>query len=116
MLLYPAARGSTLVAAVLLGAGEFLAAIAVLWLHISIGAVFAQEVPDQLRSRVAGAYRTVNYGVRPLGAVLGGLLGAEIGLRNVLWVSAGGAFLKLRPSVLGLRIQTDTVDDPATSD
>src|SRR4051794_26216913 len=41
-----------------------------------VGVVFAQEIPDQLRSRVAGAYRTVNYGVRPLGAVLGGLLGA----------------------------------------
>jgi hypothetical protein len=37
MLLYPAARGSTLVAAVLLGAGEFLTAIAVPWLDISIG-------------------------------------------------------------------------------
>jgi MFS family permease len=120
MLLYPAARGSILVAAVLLGAGEFLAAVAVLWLDISVGVVFAQEIPDQLRSRVAGAYRTVNYGVRPLGAVLGGLLGAGIGLRNALWVSAGGAicgaFLKLRPAVLGLRIQTETVDDPASSD
>jgi predicted MFS family arabinose efflux permease len=94
--------------------------VAVLWLDISIGAVFAQEIPDQLRSRVAGAYRTVNYGVRPLGAILGGLLGAGIGLRNALWISAGGAicgaFLKLRPTVLGLRIQTDTADDPVSTD
>ena len=75
---------------------------------------------DGLSPKIRLAYRTVNYGVRPLGAVLGGLLGAEIGLRNALWVSAGGAicgaFLELRPTVLGLRIQTDTVDDPATSD
>lgn len=75
MLLYPAARGSTLSAALVLGAGEFLAAIAALWLDISVGVVFAQEIPDQLRSRVAGAYRTVNHGIRPVGALLGGVLG-----------------------------------------
>ena len=77
MLLYPAARGSTLSAALVLGAGEFLAAIAALWLDISVGVVFAQEIPDQLRSRVAGAYRTVNHGIRPVGALLGGVLGTH---------------------------------------
>jgi len=113
MLLYPAARGSTLTAALLLAAGEFLAAVAALWLDISIGAVFAQQIPDQLRSRVAGAYRTVNHGIRPLGALLGGLLGTHTGLRNALLISAvgaiGGALLLLRPAITTLKLQNEPV-------
>lgn len=111
MLLYPAARGSTLTAALLLGAGEFLAAIAALWLDISIGAVFAQQIPDQLRSRVAGAYRTVNHGIRPVGALLGGLLGIHTGLRTALLISAigaiGGALLLLRPAITTLKLHKE---------
>lgn len=109
MLLYPAAHGSTLTAASMLAGGEFLAAGAALWLDISIGAVFAQEIPDQLRSRVAGAYRTVNHGIRPVGALLGGFLGTQIGLRNALLVSAigalCGALLCIRPAVFNLHIR-----------
>ncbi|MEO7059686.1 MAG: MFS transporter [Lapillicoccus sp.] len=111
MLLYPAARGSTLTGALLLAAGEFLAAVAALWLDISIGAVFAQQIPDQLRSRVAGAYRTVNHGIRPLGALLGGLLGTHVGLRGALLISAigavGGALLLLRPAVTTLTLPNE---------
>jgi type IV secretory pathway TrbD component len=43
----------------------------------------------------------VNYGVRPLGALLGGALGGSIGLRPTLWIAAGGGiagFLWLVPS------------------
>ncbi len=111
MLLYPAAHGTTLTAALILGAGEFLAAVAALWFDISIGAVFAQEIPDQLRSRVAGAYRTVNHGIRPVGALLGGFLGTQVGLRTALLVSAvgaiWGALLCIRPAVLNLRIERE---------
>lgn len=111
MLLYPAARGNTLTAALLLGAGEFLAAMAALWLDISIGAVFAQQIPDQLRSRVAGASRTINHGIRPLGALLGGFLGAHLGLRNALVISAvgafGGALLLLRPTITTLKLHRE---------
>ena len=49
-------------------------------LDISIGAIFAAVIPDPLRSRVTGAFQAANYGTRPLGAVLGGLLGSALGL------------------------------------
>lgn len=49
----------------ILVAGEFASSVGVIWLDIAAAAIFAQEIPDHLRSRVAGAYRTVNYGVRP---------------------------------------------------
>ena len=106
MFLYPLAGGGTIAAAALVATGEFLTAVAVLWVDISLGAVFAQEIPDRLRSRVAGAYRMVNYGVRPLGAVAGGLIGAQFGLRNALWISAAGALcgglLRVRPAIIAL--------------
>jgi len=34
-----------------------------------------------MRIRVAGAFSTINYGIRPFGAIVGGLLGTLIGLR-----------------------------------
>jgi hypothetical protein len=60
-------------------------------------------IPDTLRSRVSGAYQAINYGTRPAGALLGGLLGTALGLRPALWIAvAGGVFgsILLLPSPL----------------
>ena len=54
-------------------------------LDISAGAIMAAVIPIRLRSRISGAYTFVNYGVRVVGALLGGLLGSTIGLRPTLW-------------------------------
>ena len=79
----------------------------VMVLDISIGSIFAALIPDRLRARVSGAYMVVNYGVRPLGSLLGGALGAWIGLRPTLWIATVGALagvLWLLPSpLLGMR-------------
>ena len=37
----------------------------------------------------------VNYGVRPLGTSVGGVLGATIGLRPTLWIATVGALAGL---------------------
>ncbi len=47
-----------------------------------------QLVPDQLRGRVAGAARLIAWGSQPLGALLGGLLAAGLGLRAPFFVAA----------------------------
>lgn len=65
--------------------------LGVMVLDISIGAIFAAEIPTGLRARVSGAYRMVNYGVRPLGAVSGGVLASWIGLRWTLALAVLGA-------------------------
>jgi MFS family permease len=62
-------------------------------LDITIGAVQAALIPDELRSRVTGAWRTVNYGIRPIGALIGGYLGTALGLRPALWIATTGALL-----------------------
>jgi MFS family permease len=62
-------------------------------LDITLGSIQQALIPDQLRARVSGAYMTVNYGVRPLGSLLGGTLGSLIGLRPTLWIATIGATL-----------------------
>ena len=66
-----APRPSPLVLA-LLFAAEFCSGFGVMVLDISIGSIFAAVIPDTLRSRVTGAFQAVNYGTRPVGALLGG--------------------------------------------
>jgi MFS family permease len=107
LVLVPLATGPEPVILALLFAAEFGAGVGVMILDISAGSISATLVPDRLRARVSGAYMVVNYGVRPLGALLGGTLGAAIGLRLTLWVGVVGAsagFLwLLRSPIPGLR-------------
>jgi hypothetical protein len=47
-------------------------------------------IPDAVRSRVRGAFTAINYGTRPVGALLGGVLGSALGLRPALWIAVIG--------------------------
>ena len=49
--------------------------------------------PDQLQGRVGATVRALTYGVVPLGAFLGGQLGAAVGLRGTVLVGAAGVLL-----------------------
>jgi len=91
LLLIPAVGGPKALVVGLLFAAEFLSGVGVMILDITAGTIFAATIPDQLRSRVSGAYQAVNYGVRPVGSLLGGLLGSTLGLRPALWIAALGA-------------------------
>jgi MFS family permease len=86
----PAGHGTTWAAIGMLFGAEFLTGFGVMLLDISIGSIFASVIPDTVRSRVNGAFSAINYGTRPLGALLGGLLGTTIGLRPALWVAVAG--------------------------
>ena len=90
LLLWPLAHGGRWLVLAMLFAAEFGSGFGVMVLDISIGAIFAAVIPDTLRSRVTGAFQAVNDGTRPLGALLGGLLGSTIGLRPTLWVATLG--------------------------
>ena len=105
---YPMAFGEDRAAAIVMLIGALISTVGIVWADIALGAVLAQEVPDELRARVGGAYRTINFGVRPLGALLGGLLGAAIDLRVTLAVSALGAIcgaaLRLRRAIRHIQL------------
>ena len=107
LVLVPLAGGPRWLVLAMLFAAEFGSGFGVMLLDICFGAITASLVPNRLRSRVAGAYLVVNYGVRPLGSLAGGLIGAALGLRPALWIATVGAIagvLWLLPSpVLGMR-------------
>lgn len=75
------ADGPQWVAVTVLATGELLSSAGVMLLDVNVNSLQTAVIGDHVRSRVAGVYGTVNYGVRPLGAVVGGLLGDFIGLR-----------------------------------
>jgi MFS family permease len=89
-LLVPLAAGPHWLVLGLLVLAEFGIGFGVMMLDICGGAIQQAIVPDRLRSRVSGAYMLVNFGVRPLGALLGGALGAWVGLRPTLWIASIG--------------------------
>ncbi|MGX9884309.1 MFS transporter [Streptomyces sp. NPDC002276] len=91
--LIAAATGPTWTRLGILGAAEFLSAFGVMLFDVNLNSLQASVVPDNLRSRVAGAYSTVNYGVRPLGALVGGEVATLMGLRVTLVVAAVGGAL-----------------------
>ena len=86
----PTGHGTDWAVVLMLFGAEFLSGFGVMVLDISIGSIFAAVIPDAVRSRVSGAFSAINYGTRPLGALLGGLLGSSVGLRPALWVAVIG--------------------------
>jgi MFS family permease len=90
LVLVPLADGPPAVSMLLLTAAEFFSGIGVMILDVGLFSFQAAVIPDQLRSRVWGAILFVNWGIRPLGALGGGLLAGAIGLRPTMWVAALG--------------------------
>ncbi|WP_327720129.1 hypothetical protein OG381_35780 [Streptomyces sp. NBC_00490] len=71
-----------------MGGAHFLVGLGVMWFDVNLNSRQTAVTPDALRSRVTGAFGTVNYGVRPLGALTGGALVpvAVGGVLSVLWL------------------------------
>jgi predicted MFS family arabinose efflux permease len=90
LVLVPLAAGSS-VPTLMVAIAEFFTGVGVMVLDVGLGALYASVVPDPLRARVSGAFLLVNYGVRPIGAVGGGLLASAVGLQTTMWVTGIGA-------------------------
>ncbi|MEV0576180.1 MFS transporter [Streptomyces sp. NBC_01463] len=90
-----AAGGPLWLRAGALAAAEFLSGFGVMLFDVNLNSLQASVIPDGMRSRVAGAYSTVNYGMRPAGAVVGGLLATFLGLRGTLLIAAVGGALSV---------------------
>ena len=93
LVLVPLAGGPHWLVLVTLAVSEFLSGVGVMILDINGNSISVALTPDRLRSRVTGAFRFVNYGVRPVGSLIGGALGAWVGLRPTLWIATLGALL-----------------------
>ncbi|MEP6797806.1 MAG: MFS transporter [Lapillicoccus sp.] len=111
MALIPLASGSDWSKAGVLAVAEFVGSVGVMVFDINLNALQTAVTPDDLRSRVAGAFSSVNYGVRPLGAVVGGVSGQLVGVGpTMVGAAIGGslAFLWLLRSPI---ISTRTIDE-----
>lgn len=103
LVLIPAADGPLPVVMAVLFVAEFLSCVGVMIVDVAAGSFQMALIPDGVRARVMGAFRTLNHGFRPVGALAGGLLGASIGTRPTLWIATVGAafaVLWLLPSPL----------------
>ncbi|MFI8822562.1 MFS transporter [Streptomyces sp. NPDC053431] len=91
LLLIPAASGPLPLVIGLLFVAEFLSCAGVMIVDVAAGSFQMALIPDVVRARVMGAFRTLNHGFRPLGALAGGVLGTALGLRPTLWLATVGA-------------------------
>ena len=95
LVLVPLADGPRPAVLGMLFTAEFLSGFGVMILDINVGAIILAATPHRLRSRATGAFRFVNYGIRPFGALAGGALGSAIGLRPTLFIASVGALAGL---------------------
>jgi predicted MFS family arabinose efflux permease len=93
MALFPLAHGPHWLSGAMLLAGEFLASVGVMIFDVNQNSLLLMLIPHEVRSRVVGVSRFFNYGTRPFGALLGGVLGTAIGLRPTLWVAVAGCLV-----------------------
>ncbi|WP_328487168.1 MFS transporter [Streptomyces zaomyceticus] len=91
LVLIPLAEGPLPLVVSVLFVAEFLSCVGVMIVDIAAGSFQMALIPDAVRARVMGAFRTLNHGFRPLGALVGGFLGTAIGLRPTLWIATVGA-------------------------
>ncbi|MFD4316229.1 MFS transporter [Streptomyces sp. NPDC058548] len=91
LVLIPLADGPLPLVLFVLFVAEFLSCVGVMIVDIAAGSFQMALIPDAVRARVMGAFRTLNHGFRPLGALVGGFLGTVIGLRPTLWIATVGA-------------------------
>ncbi|HEU5065515.1 MAG TPA: MFS transporter [Gaiellaceae bacterium] len=115
LVLVPLAEGPMWLILAMLFLAEFGSGLGVMILDISAASIFAAIVPPRLRSRVSGAFTVVNYGVRPVGALIGGFLGTAIGLRPALWIASVGAilgFLWVLPSPIPKMRELPEIEEP----
>jgi predicted MFS family arabinose efflux permease len=112
LILVPAAGGGRPAVYALLVVSEFVAAFGVVLLDIAAGSLQTAATPPTMLAVVSGVNRTVNYGIRPVGALLGGALGTAIGLRPALWIATVGGLLGLLPILLSPLRTMRTLPEP----
>jgi len=76
------------VAIAVLATAELLSAMGIMLFDINNNSMRSAVTHDDMRSRVSGAYTTVNCGIRPVGALVGGIAGDLVGIPVALELAA----------------------------
>ena len=89
-------------------------------INVTTGTVAQAAIPDRLQGRVGGAAQVISLGLIPVSALLGGWLGANVGLWNTLALSVAAqlaAFLYVVSSPLrSIKTAADVAGVPARVD
>jgi predicted MFS family arabinose efflux permease len=84
---------------------------AIVMYDITINSVMAKVMPDNMRGRIVGAFSSINYGIRPLGALAGGaaaeLWGAQITIMVAAAVGLTAVIPLLRSPLRKARVMDD---------
>ena len=107
------AGGSRLSAAAVLAGVEAVSGFGVMLFDVNLNAVQAVVTPDAARGRVVGAFTTINYGIRPVGAVVGGLLADLVGVRPTLVIGGVGGALAVLWLLRTPLVRVASIDDLA---
>lgn len=111
IMLVPLASGPTVAKAAVLALVEFISGAGVMLFDINNNAVQAAVTPDPMRSRVSGAFSSINYGIRPLGAVVGGVCGELIGIAPTMVAAGIGGSLSVLWLLGSPNLRVRSVDD-----
>ena len=93
LLAFPFAGGPKPLVVALLILGEFVAGLGVMLFDVNQNSLIVLVTPDRMRPRQMATMRFFVYGVRPLGALAGGLFGEALGLRGALFLTTTASAL-----------------------
>lgn len=114
LILVPLAGGPPPLVLAFLFLAEFGSGLGLMILDINAASMIQARTPDRLRGRAGGAFRFINMGIRPIGATIGGLLGAAVGVRETLLfvtvAQLAGVLWLIGSPILGLREMPDAAE------
>jgi len=92
MFAYPVAGHLPMwLAVTVLAAANMVFGCAIFMFDVHTAALRQRATPSDLQGRAAATMTFVTQGVKPIGALLGGVLGEVAGVRGALWIAAVGA-------------------------
>jgi predicted MFS family arabinose efflux permease len=94
-LLIAAAAGPAVVAVLVLLAAEGAVELGAVLYAINVGSLQQAITPEGLRGRVSAGNDLASFGVEPVGALLGGLVGQALGPQATVLVAGMGTLLSL---------------------
>lgn len=87
----PLASGPRWLELTVIGAGELVGGFAVMVFDVTAAGLTLKAVAPELLGRVSSCSAFLTQGVKPVGALAGGVLGTTLGLHSALWIAAAGA-------------------------
>jgi MFS family permease len=89
----------------------FVVTGAIVMYDITMNSVAAKVMPDDMRGRIVGAFSSINYGIRPLGALAGGAAAELWGTQITIMVAAAVGLTAVIPLLRSPLRKARVMDD-----